>query len=295
MKNTAEACPLFLKNNLPMKKFVFVLFSLLSPAVWGQQQAGEFSAFIGGGLSHLKYSPGASSPKAGASAGLGYRYYFSPQWSIGSGAGLQLYNSRINLNQLSGSSPARDAEGSPFEFRYNAANYRESQTAFYLAVPLNVQFETAASETAWYIHMGGKVAYPVRARYQAEIPGLATTGYYPEWNVELAAPAFMGFGQWQNVGSPKRELKTKTAFLLTAETGIKRKGSRLAYIGVYADYGLNNILKAGDRSAVIRYLTDSPSQFSYRSVTTSLNGDGNPWAEKLNLFSLGIKLRMVLN
>jgi len=277
-----------------MKNFVFVLFSLISPAVWGQQPAGEFSAFIGGGLSLLKYSPGAASPKAGGSAGLGYRYYLSPQWSIGSGAGLQLYNSQINLNQISGSSQAGDAEGSPFEFRYNAANYRESQTAFYVAVPLNVQFETAASKTAWYINMGGKMACPVRARYQAEIPELATTGYYPEWNVELAAPAFMGFGQWQNVGSEKRELKTKTAFLLTAETGIKRQGGWLAYIGVYADYGLNNILKAGERSAVIRYLTDIPSQFSYQSVTTSLNGDGNPWAEKLNLFALGVKLRFVI-
>lgn len=278
-----------------MKNFVFVLFSLIPSAVWGQQPAGEFSAFIGGGLSHLKYSPGASSPTAGASAGLGYRYYLSSQWSIGSGAELQLYNSRINLNQLSGSSQARDAEGSAFEFRYNAANYRESQTAFYVAVPLNVQFESAASKTAWYINMGGKVACPVRARYQAELPELATTGYYPEWNVELAAPAFMGFGQWQNAGSGKKELKTKTALLLTAETGIKRLGSRLAYIGVYADYGLNNILKAGERSAVIGYQTDTPAQFSYRSVTTSLNGDGNPWAEKLNLFSLGIKLRFVLN
>lgn len=284
-----------MKNNLPMKKFLFVLFSLLPPAVWGQQPAGEFSAFIGGGLSHLKYSPGTSSPKAGASAGLAYRYYLSSQWSIGSGAELQLYNSQINLNQLSGSSQARDAEGSPFEFRYNAANYRESQTAFYVAVPLNVQFETTASPTAWYIHMGGKLAYPVHARYRAELPGLATTGYYPEWNVELAAPAFMGFGQWQNLGSEKKELKTKTAFLLTAETGIKRKGSRLAYLGVYADYSLNNILKAGDQSAVIRYLTDTPSEFSYQSVTTSLNGDGSPWAKKLNLFSLGIKLRFVLN
>lgn len=277
-----------------MKKYLSVLFFWMISPVFGQQAAHEFSFYAGGGPSLLQYNAG-SSFNAGGLAGLGYRYYFSQRWSVGSGAEFEVYHSRISLDRLSGSSDARDAEGSPFEFRYEAQKYQESQRAFYLAVPLNIQFETGHSNTSWYMNMGGKVAYNIQARYQAEIPSLVTTGYYPEWNVELADPAFMGFGQWTDRRSGKNDFTTKTAFLLSGETGIKRHNGFLTYIGAYADYGLNNILKAGERSAVILYMTDTPTRFSYQSVANSLNGDGSPWARKLNLVSFGIKLRFALN
>lgn len=276
-----------------MKKYLFAVFSFVTGHLAGQHAVNEFSLYAGGGVSQLNYKT-LSSPSAGGSAGAGYRYYLSPQWSLGTGAEVQFYTSRISLEQLNGSSDARDAEGSNFQFRYDAKNYREEQRAFYLAVPLNVQFETRRSGgTSWYMNMGGKIAYNINARYQAKIPALVTTGYYPEWNVELADPAFMGFGEWKDARSGKNDFKTKTAFLLSAETGIKRR-DRL-YLGVYADYGLNNILEADDRSAVIRYRTESPTRFSYQSVPASLNGEGSPWAQKLNLLSFGIKLRFVLN
>lgn len=226
---------------------------------------------------------------------MGYRYYFSGQWSLGSGAEFQIYNSRINLNQINGLSDARDAEGSNFQFRYEAKNYREDQSAFYVAIPLNLQFETGKSSgTSWYMNMGGKLAFPVSARYQTKIPTLVTTGYYAEWNVELADPAFMGFGQWNDLRSDKSDFETKKAFLLSAETGIKMHNRFFTYLGVYADYGLNNILTGNNEPAVIGYVTDNPTRFSYQSVTRSLDPEGAPWAGKLNLLSLGIKLRFVL-
>ncbi|MCY1314148.1 hypothetical protein D9M70_647570 [compost metagenome] len=55
------------------------------------------------------------------------------------------------------------------------------------------------------------------------------------------------------------------------------------------------MLQANDRSALISYITDEPTRFSYASMTTALDGGGVPLARKLNLFSLGIKLRIVLN
>lgn len=278
-----------------MKKYLFVIFSLIACPVFGQYPAHELSFYTGGGFSQLNYDQ-KSSPKAGGYAGLGYRYYLSGQWSLGTGAEFQLYNSRINLSQINGRSDARDAEGSNFQFRYEAKNYREDQSAFYIAVPLNVQFETdKSSGTSWYINMGGKLAFPVSARYQTKIPTLVTTGYYPEWNVELADPAFMGFGQWNDLRSDKDDFATKKAFLLSAETGIKMHNRFLTYLGVYADYGLNNILTGNNEPAVIGYMTDDPTRFSYKSVTTSLDAEGAPWTRELNLLSLGIKLRFVLN
>lgn len=280
-----------------MKKYLFIIFSFVSSQLAGQRKVGlrtanELSLYAGAGLSQLKYEA-LSSPAAGGLAGLGYRYYLSGQWSLGTGAELQLYTTRITLDQVRGSSDARDVEGSSFQFRYEAKNYREDQRAYYIAVPLNVQFETGASKTSWYMNIGGKVAYNIHARYQAKASGLTTTGYYPQWNVELADPAFMGFGQWDDARSAKNDFKTKTAFLLSVETGIKTRDR--FYLGVYADYGLNNILEAGERHAVIRYVTDSPTAFSYQSVPAALDAEGKPWAQKLNLLSLGIKLRYILN
>lgn len=275
-----------------MKKYFLVIFSVVSSPVFAQYATHELSFSAGGGLSHLNYGA-ASSPGAGGLTGLGYRYYLSEQWSLGTGAELLLYHSRADLEVVRGSSEARDAEGSNFQFRYKAKNYRENQRAFYLAVPLNVQFETGGRGPAWYMNLGGKMAFHLKGHYQTRVPGLVTTGYYPEWNVELAHPAFMGFGEWENIRTDKNDLKTKTAFLVSAETGIKM--NKRFYAGVYADYGLNNILQAGDRPALIGYITDEPTRFSYASVTTALDGEGVPLARKMNLFSLGIKLRIVLN
>lgn len=278
-----------------MKKYLFVIFSVVSNPVFAQSAVHELSFYTGGGFSQLKYDQ-KSSPGAGGHAGLGYRYYLSEQWSLGTGAEFQVYNSRISLNQLNGSSEARDAEGSHFRFQYEAKNYREDQSAFYVAIPLNVQFETGKSSgTSWYMNMGGKLAFHTRARYQTSIPSLITTGYYPEWNVELADPSFMGFGQWSDIRSDKSNFEIKNAFLLSAETGIKRHNRFLSYLGIYADYGLNNILEVNDDPAVIRYMTDHPTQFSYGSVTASSDGAGAPWTRKMNLLSVGIKLRFVLN
>lgn len=277
-----------------MKKYLFVIFSLATGSVFGQRSANEFSLYTGGGLSLLNYNT-ESSPQAGGHAGLGYRYYLSRQWSVGTGAELQIYNSRLDLNDINGSSDARDVEGSDFQFRYGAEKYRENQGAFYLALPLNIQFETANPQTAWYMNLGGKLAFHTGARYETSIPTLLTTGYYPEWNVELAGPAFMGFGEWNDIRFDKSSFETKTAFLLSAETGIKRNNRFFTYIGAYADYGLNNILKVNDRSAVIQYVTDHPTQFSYRSVISSLNAEGSPLVTQLALLSIGVKLRFVLN
>lgn len=275
-----------------MKKYLFVIFSVVGSPVFAQSAAHEFSFSAGGGLSHLNYGA-TSSPGTGGLAGSGYRYYLSGQWSLGTGAELLLYHSRADLEVARGSSDARDAEGSSFQFRYEAKNYRENQRAFYLAVPLNVQFETGGRGPAWYMNLGGKMAFHLNGHYQARVPGLVTTGYYPEWNVELAAPAFMGFSEWENINPGKSDFKTKTAFLLSAETGVKM--NKRFYAGVYADYGLNNILQANDRSALISYITDEPTRFSYASVTAALDGKGVPLARKMNLFSAGIKLTLVLN
>lgn len=275
-----------------MKKYLLFIFSLASSPVFAQSAVHELSFSAGGGLSHLNYGA-ASSPGVGGLAGLGYRYYLSGQWSLGTGAELQLYNSRADLDAVRGNSEARDAEGSNFQFRYEAKNYRENQSAFYLAVPLTLQFETSGRGASWYINMGGKMAFHLKGHYQARVPALVTTGYYPEWNVELADPAFMGFGEWENISTGKSDFQTKTAFLLSAETGVKM--NKRFYAGVYADYGLNNMLQANDRSALISYITDEPTRFSYASMTTALDGGGVPLARKMNLFSLGIKLRIVLN
>lgn len=247
----------------------------------------ELSLYGGGGLSRLSSS---ATFRPGGHAGVGYRFYLSPRWSLGSGAEIQVYSSQLSLEAVAGSSAARDAEGSDFEFRYRAENYREDQRAAYMAVPLNVQYETGGSAASWYLVLGGKVAWNVKGSYKATVPALHTTAYYPEWNVELADPAFMGFGQWQNQRSGKKELKTATAFLLTAETGLKLK--QRFYIGVYADYSLNNVLEDEGRTALIQYSTFEPTEFEYASFSTALNADGGPLLDKLQPFSAGIKVRI---
>ena len=274
-----------------MKYLIFCFFGM---SLMAQEKPHELSLHAGGGLTHLNYGA-ISTPGAGTAIGLGYRYYWSPQWSLGTGAELQLYQSQARLATASGSSDARDAEGSDFQFRYEAKNYREKQQAYYLSLPLNLQFETPTRGTSWYMNIGGKAAFNFRGQYRASVPELSTTGYYPEWNAILADPAFMGFGEWSNARSEKKDWKSGTAFLVTAETGLKWPDLFINYLGIYADYGLNNILETAPRKALIGYITDQPDQFSYTSVVAATDGQGTPLVRKMNLFSAGIRIRIVLN
>ena len=80
-----------------------VLCLLGGTATMFAQHKHEFSVYGGSGLSTLNYTVTTGEHKAGLGGhfGLGYHYFFSPKWGLGTGAELAIYNAKYNnMNNL---------------------------------------------------------------------------------------------------------------------------------------------------------------------------------------------------
>lgn len=276
-----------------MKK-LYIISVLMLGFISNAQNKHEFSVYAGGVFTRMNYELNQGNAKLGNGGqfGLGYSYYFTPQWSLGIGVEYQMFNSELYFRNLSGHKNYTDSEGDNFEFRFNTEKLLEKQNAQYLTIPLKVQFETKGY-TRWFVSAGGKVGLNLSADYETEIGKLTTSGYYPQWNVELNDPQFMGFGQWENISTDKQDLNLKTLFMLTAETGIKEtlNDNSSLYFGVYLDYGLNNLTPDSNGKKVVEYNAASPTDFGINSVSTSTNSNNVPYTDDLKFVSFGFKLK----
>lgn len=257
---------------------------------YGQDKKQELSISVGGPGSFLKYNtPGNIVPGNGISAGIRYSYYLSESLSLGIGAEYQTYKSDVKFNSISGRYAATDAENENFQFRYSATGLRETQKLGYINIPVSIQFETPGT-TQLYLAAGAKVGFAISGSYESKMENLTTSGFYPQYNVELFSPAFAGFASTNNVQTAKEDLNTEVSYSATFETGVKQKiGDRSAiYIGVYLDYGLNNIYDKSSNKNFVQYAPELPVQLQHNSVLES------PYANDVRLVSYGLKLRFAI-
>lgn len=248
----------------------------------------ELSIAVGGPFSFLNYNaPQEVVLGNGFNAGIRYSYYLNKGLSVGVGVEYQTYSSAAKSGLVAGQYAATDAENESFEFRYKAANFREEQKLGYVNIPIGIQFETPGT-TKLYVGAGAKIGFAVNGTYETTIENLTTSGYYPQYNVELFAPAFAGFGSTANVNSGKKDLNTEISYSATIEAGLKQEiGSKKSiYIGLYLDYGLNNIYEKESKN-VVQYNPEIPVALNYNTVLNSAYDD-------VRLVSYGLKLRFAL-
>lgn len=257
---------------------------------YAQDKKQEISISVGGPFSFLKYnSAGQAEPGNGINAGIRYSYYLNEGLSIGIGVEYQTYNSDGKFGFLAGQYMTTDAENENFQFRYKATNVREEQKLGYINVPVGIQFETPGTSQL-YVATGVKIGFATSGTYETKMQNLTTSGYYPQYNVELFSPAFAGFASTDNVKTSKQDIDTDVSYSITFETGLKQKiGDRSSvYIGLYLDYGLNNIYDKDNNKNLIEYNPELPVQFQYNSVLQT------PYADNIRLVSYGLKLRFAL-
>ncbi|MBF4516844.1 outer membrane beta-barrel protein [Flavobacterium sp. ANB] len=280
-----------------MKKYISNSIKLLTTSAallilclnsYGQDKKQEISISVGGPFSFVNatLAGGSTVPGNGISAGLRYSYYLNEGLSIGFGVEYQTYNTDIKFKYLAGQYNTVDAEDESFQFRYRATNLREEQKLAYVNVPIGIQFETPGS-TKLYVAAGAKIGFATSGSYETRIQNLTTSGYYPQYNVELFSPAFAGFASTDNIKTSKQDIDTDVSYSATFETGLKQNlGDRSSfYIGLYLDYGLNDIYDKSENKNLVQYNAQLPVQLGYNSVFDS------SYARDMRLVSYGIKLR----
>jgi len=310
------------ENKIYMKKQIIKivatgLFFLSGIAIDVQAQH-EFSVSGGGGLSTLDYnvSTGKQKNGYGGQLGLGYCYFFSSDFGVGTGVEYALYNAGFNANSISTCHSATDIDGDDFEFRSAIVGYHEHQQATLLQIPLMLHYQisfigryllnqsqrpSAHSQTGYlwkfYASAGAKAGIPISGKYTGEAAIINNSGVYADEVYEYKTQRFMGFGTFtdKNIDG---DLELKTALLLSLETGVKLKIKRelWLYVGAYLDYGLNNIAKA--QNSFVEYNTNDPRNFLVNSVAQSqyapTGGSEQPFTYNLKPVVAGVKLKLAL-
>ena len=266
----------------------------------------EFSVYGGGGLSTLAYKVTTGEQRLGLGGhfGLGYHFFFTPEWGLGTGAELAFYNARFKTNNLSVNYMTTDMQGANFEFRSMVNNLKERQHAMMLQIPLMLQFQTNKSDSKhqFFAAAGGKAGIPLKGKYRTTA-NLNNAGYYAYEDALYDTQTFMGFGNFPGKKA-NGDLDFKTTFFLSAEAGVKWKlnNSWSLYTGIYLDYGLNNIKESQDIATqpfLVAYNWINPPEFGVNSIlqskyysSSSSSGSTKTFTDKITPIAVGIKLRL---
>lgn len=268
-----------------MKNNIIFGLTLLFAAVAHAQENGHYLKLdVGAGQHSINYAPvnGTVKPGFGVSGNLTYNYFFAPKWGIGTGFGVQTFKSTATVNFMS-TTPSVDTDGDSFDYRANYNNWQESQNMLMLDIPIALNYRHQFGENLGLLASGGtKISLPIRSVYETVGGDITTTGYYPQWNVELFGMPQHGFDTYSKF--PGADIDTKVNLALFADLGALYKLSEKMdlYIGAYTNYGLSDVSKASNRDVY------QVNEGIYNGVLASNQISG------ARLFSVGVKVGIIL-
>ncbi|MBZ9632552.1 outer membrane beta-barrel protein [Salegentibacter sp. LM13S] len=272
---------------------VLALISVSTQAL--AQSNNEVSFYLQGSFSELGYETlgNNSELENGFGVGAKYAYYLSDNWSLGTGAEFQYMEGSLFSPNVQGTYMTQDSEGEEFEFRYSADNFSENQEVYFFNIPLQIQYESLGM-TRFYAAAGVKTGLVLTSEYQSSITSLETSGYYPQYDVELTDPEFAGFGEFGAINNAESELNLKTNFVAHLESGVKLmlENSQSLYMGLFLDYGLNDIKPDASGDRLIDYNNQNPTAFAFGSLLSSRNDmNSKQYVDEVRTLAFGLKIQ----
>jgi len=248
-----------------MKKILSIFLVLLTGV---QTLASEYSIYGASGLSTLMYDIKGSDKtnEFGGLLGFGYTYFFAPNWGIGSGLEMALYNAEFKFKKYTQKPYMIDNYEGEIEFRSTVMGYREKQSVSLLQIPLMLQYQ-CGENYQFYAMAGTKIGFPLAGKNKISADSVKNSGYRSFEDYEYTTQKFLGFGTFPEKKSEKK-LPLQTAVLLSAETGMKWKLNETLrlYTGVYFDYGLNSVTRRSHNSGRAIEYSDYVEPFTFNSL-----------------------------
>ena len=267
---------------------LFLLTSFISKAQEINFSLGtqlHFSTFdIEGALGDTDIEPGAGLE-------LGVQLKLSEHWSLNTGVGYAFHQARNSSSRLMGSQTTVDSEGENFTFAYQINGYSETQKFNNVSIPLNVQYEGSGA-TRLYVRAGASYNLMSNARQESRASRLTTSGYFPRFNGTLTAPAFAGFGSYNDIQFSEQDFELSNSVNATFEIGIKQQlaNNSAMYFGAFIDYGLNDVVDSPAIDGTLSFNQTNPTGFISNGSFNADNGNSRQVEEAKLIFG-GIKIR----
>ncbi len=235
-----------------MKKILFIIsFLLLGMGVVQAQEKHQALYFnVGSGFHNLKcdLTNGKQKGNIGMTYNVGYNYFFSEKWGIGTGLGLETFQTEATLNYQT-ANPSVDTDGESFEFRTKYSDWQEKQNSVFLDVPINFIYQAKMGDK-WKVQlsMGPQISFQVKSDYKIAGGTIETTGYYSKYNVILHDLPQHNFATITEL--PKGENSLNPVFSAIGNLGgFYQLNSKMdIYLGAYFSYGLTNAIDAKSKS-----------------------------------------------
>ncbi|PKV49865.1 outer membrane protein with beta-barrel domain [Aquimarina sp. MAR_2010_214] len=255
----------------------------------------EFVLKTSSGLSGILYDDlnGKGTIGFGGGLGVGYTYFLNAHWGILTGAEIAYNQNQYKLNTDEViSTPKIDDYRSAFYYQVKTTGYKEDQSFVSVAIPLIVQYRSLISnKTEFYFGVGGKLLLPTNQQVSASAATIATSGYYPDLNLEIDDLPNHGFGilnNWEDKGS----LSLKPSVLLSLEGGLSfslKKGTKL-YTGIYADYGLTDLQDHNSTKNLVTYNLNGLDDIAVNGILAA-----NNTVKHSKYLSAGIQIKLGIN
>jgi len=253
-------------------RFLIILLTVSGLTAFSQTNQG---LYFGGnvGMNSLIYSidGGSSKPKLGFGGKIGYVYYFSPNWGIGTGVGVSFCATEGYLNGAKISFENQiDDEAQRYRKDIYFRNWSEKQTFFLAEVPVLLHYRYnfgLQKRRELYVYLGAKCQLPLMASYAVTNGEIETQGYYPEYEVILFGLPNHGFGTEKNKAMSG---SVSLPFNISVSLGIGFSFEVAKMVDIYAggafDYGFLN-LKPGDSGDLLYF--DNNNNLNYRGILLS--------------------------
>jgi len=304
-----------------MKKIILaVTIGLFTVSSFAQEQQNrhEFSVWGGGGISSLQYdaviggNTGDHKVGAGGIVGLGYDYFFNYNWSLGGGVEFSALAGKtafplINDKYVTGM-PAFLGGNQRIQFHTQGNDFYERQRAYYINIPIMARYQFDLFKGhKFYAAAGPKIGIPVDGTYRSK-GELETTGFLfengePSSKDRYESMPEHGFGK--NMNNYKGDLDLKVNIMASLEAGVKWRFKENKkwhlYTGLFADFGLNDIVKGNDKitKAEHFYAFQGPNPNDYKTSSMFYAAQGNEGSHptayvtnRVNTFAFGVKARV---
>ena len=263
----------------------------------------EVSIWGAGGISSLQYklSYGEHKIGFGGMAGIGYHYFFNPNWSLGGGVEYSILNSKSKFDYFEDKYNVITKENYYFRIHAEGQDYKQKQQAGYINIPIMVRYQTSELWEGYtlYAAFGPKIGIPVTATHTSE-GTLTTKAYDLDISGQITSDPYInmphrGLGTYKN--DIKEDMDLKMNYMLSFETGIKWEFNKnwSLYTGLFFDYGLNNIRKDETEGfeRLFAYNVENPAENIAHSVFDAQHSMNNTnFVDRVNTVSFGVKAQL---